>query len=144
MYDDPPSRTFIVKLVGRREGEKAKVKRETAAKFVCQQVALCDVTRHSLANCLQDLAVKKAMIQQAYNFCCKQFHRFNLLGEHVWSRLIRDHNCLVQSFEVFFPTLHSLLFWCYWYMHPLKDFSFQKRFWKWSVVKPVDHPSIFD
>lgn len=49
MYDDPPSRTFIVKLVGRREGEKAKVKRETAAKFVCQQVALCDVTRHSLA-----------------------------------------------------------------------------------------------
>eukprot|EP00986_Skeletonema_menzelii_P014007 scaffold8758_cov154-Skeletonema_menzelii.AAC.2 len=30
MYDDPPFRTQV-KLVGRREGEKAKVKRETAA-----------------------------------------------------------------------------------------------------------------
>jgi len=103
MYDDPPFRTQV-KLVGRREGEKAKVKRETAAGNL-YRLSGGALWRHSSLTCkdrLQDLAVKKAMIQQAYNFCCQQIHRFNLLGKSIGSKLIIDR-ILGSEFWSFFP-----------------------------------------
>jgi len=110
MYDDPPFRTQV-KLVGRREGEKAKVKRETAAGNL-YRLSGGALWRHSSLTCkdrLQDLAVKKAMIQQAYNFCCQQIHRFNLLGKSIGSKLIIDR-ILGSEFWSFFLLQHG----CRW------------------------------
>ena len=67
---------FQVKLVGRREGEKAKVKRETAAE-ICTSASGA-LWRHTSLTCkdrLQDLLWRKQWSNKLTTFVCKQFHR---------------------------------------------------------------------
>ena len=142
MYDNPPSRT--IKLSRWEEGKERKPRwREK------QQLEICGFAsgvlwRHSLLTCKDRRKIwlwRKQWSNKLTTFVVSKF-----IGQIVWQSeqvAVDQHisSCLCQRLEFYFPTLHSLLFWC---LLVYASLGGSEAVLQVSVVKPVDHPFIFD